>query len=80
MGAAFVGGILGWLLAGWAREYVYSIGTAIIGSGMFVLGLDQYLPGLPDVLPKGVEVTQLSPATYGYFAGFIVLVCLGSFI
>jgi hypothetical protein len=48
---------------------------------MFVFGLDQYIPGLPDVLPKnGAQITQLSPATFGYLAGFVILVCLGSFI
>ena len=81
MAAAFLGGLLGFYFANQIRRYVLSIGTAIIGSGMFVFGLDQYIPGLPDVLPKnGAQITQLSPATFGYLAGFVILVCLGSFI
>jgi len=73
--------MLGWKLLGMVRDYVEAIGTAIIGSGMFVLGLDQYLPGIPDVFPKnGAQITQLGAATFGYLAGFVVLVCLGSFI
>ena len=48
---------------------------------MFVLGLDQYLPGLPDVLPKsGAQITQLGGATFGYLVGFVVLVVIGSYI
>jgi len=63
------------------RDYVASIGTATIGSGMFVLGLDQYLPGLPDVFPKnGAQLTDVGPAAFGYIAGFVVLVVIGSFI
>ena len=81
LAAAFVGGIFGFVLSGYAKAYIESIGTAIIGSGMFVLGLDQYLPGLPDVLPKsGAQITQLGAATFGYLAGFVVLVVIGSFI
>jgi hypothetical protein len=81
IGAAIVAGILGWFVAGKLRDYVASIGTATIGSGMFVLGLDQYLPGLPDVFPKdGVQLTELGPAAFGYIAGFVVLIVIGSFI
>ena len=81
LAAAFVGGIVGFVLSGYAKAYIESIGTAIIGSGMFILGLDQYLPGLPDVLPKdGAQITQLGAATFGYLAGFVVLVVIGSFI
>ena len=81
IGASIAAGALAGYLFGKMKEYVESFGTAIIGSGMFVLGLDQYLPGLPDVFPKnGAQITQLSPATFGYIAGFVVLVCLGSFI
>jgi hypothetical protein len=48
---------------------------------MFVLGLDQYLPGLPDVFPKnGAQLTDVGPAAFGYIAGFVVLVVIGSFI
>lgn len=63
------------------RDYVASFGTAIIGSGMFVLGLDQYVPGLPDVFPGNkAAVTALGPAAFGYIAGFIALICLGAFV
>lgn len=37
---AIAAGALGWFIAGKLRDYVAAIGTATIGSGMFVLGLD----------------------------------------
>ena len=81
LAAAFVGGILGFVLSGLVKDYIESIGTAIIGSGMFILVFDQYLAGLPDVLLKDrAQITQLGAATFGYLAGFVVLVVIGSFI
>jgi len=81
IGCAIAAGALGWFLAGMMKDYVASFGTAIIGSGLFVLGLDQYLPGLPDVFPKnGAQLTSLGPAAFGYIAGFVVLICLGAFV
>lgn len=81
IGVAIAAGILGWFVAAMIKDYVVSIGTATIGSGMFVLGLDQYVPGLPDIFPKdGVKLYLTSPLLIAYIAGFIVLVVIGSFI
>ena len=59
MSASFAGGCLGFLFTKMMRDYVILIGIIIIGSEMFVFGLDQYFPGLPNVLPKGAEEVTL---------------------
>jgi hypothetical protein len=81
LAAAFKGAIIGIVLTRFVKDYIESIGTAIIGSGMFILVFDQYLAGLPDVLLKDrAQITQLGAATFGYLAGFVVLVVIGSYI
>jgi len=74
-----VAGAIGWVLSAMVRDYVQAVGTSIIGAGIFMLGLNQYLPGLPDIFAQGgVSTTSFSGATAAYLAAFTVLVIGGS--
>jgi len=95
LGIIFVAIIVGVYLGKQFNKYVKSIGTAIIGATMLVIGVAQYDPEAPEIFASG-QITDdngdifdideiksdktIAGRWIGYVGGFIVISCFGSFI
>ena len=64
------------------NEFIKVLGMAIIGAGLIVNGLGQYLPGFPPMtIPDADAAKDLINATYiGWVVAFIVLSVAGYFV
>lgn len=72
---AVVGAIIG-IIVGWKLQFVVkTVGTAIIGSFIFVVGVSFYAGGL-----NTHNGMKQSPWVWGYIGGFIVLAVIGSVV
>lgn len=73
---SILGGIAGFYIGLKTRRLVKSVGTALIGSFLFVRGIGAYAGGYPsetDLRTATADPTGVNNAIVAYFGGFVVM-------
>ena len=74
-----LGSILGAYFGKKLNLIVRSLGTAVVGSGFIIKGVNEYLGGVPSTNDISLKPEGLSETVYLYFAGFVILALYGSY-